>query len=116
MDLNKPVTVFEGPLDSFLFPNSVALCSAKNSLPFEIDGSRFFYDNDTTGKEHAVREISVGKSVFLWKKYLAENELSSFSHKIKDLNDLLLFMKANKKKYKPFAEYFSTDRYDMIWV
>ena len=114
IDLNKPVTVFEGPLDSFLFPNSVALCSAKNSLPFDIDGARYFYDNDATGKEHSVREICESKSVFLWKKYLQDNELSQFSYKIKDLNDLRLFMKQNPRKYKKFVDYFSDCKYDMM--
>lgn len=116
VDLNKPITVFEGPLDSFLFPNSVALCSAKNSLPFDIDGARYFYDNDATGREYSIRKITEGKSVFLWKKYLQDNELLSFSHKIKDLNDLLIFMRNNRKKYTRFIDYFSDDRYDMIWI
>lgn len=116
VDLNKPVTAFEGPLDSFLFPNSVALCSAKNSLPFEIEGSRYFYDNDVTGREWSIKRITEGKPVFLWKKYILENELVMFSDKIKDLNDLLIFIKRSKKPCKRFIDYFSEDRYDMIWI
>jgi hypothetical protein len=116
VDLNKTITVFEGPLDSFLFPNALALCSAKNSLPFEIEGARYFYDNDTTGKEWSMRRIEEGKSVFLWKKYIQENELILFDHKIKDLNDLLIFIKRSKKPCKRFADYFSGDRYDMIHI
>jgi hypothetical protein len=116
VDLNKPVTVFEGPLDSFLFPNSVALCSAKNSLPFDIAGARYFYDNDLTGKEWSMKRIQEGKAVFLWKKYIQENELALFEHKIKDLNDLLIFIRRSKKPCKRFVDYFATDRYDMIWV
>ena len=116
VDLNRPITAFEGPLDSFLFPNSIALCSAKNSLPFEIEGARYFYDNDATGREWSVKRITEGKPVFLWKKYIQENELIMFEHKIKDLNDLLIFIKRSKKPCKKFAEYFSTDRYDIIWI
>lgn len=116
VDLNKPLTVFEGPLDSFLFPNSVALCSAKNSLPFEIQGARYFYDNDQTGKDWSVRRITEGSSVFLWRKYIRENELSLFEHKIKDLNDLLIFIKRSKKPCKRFVDYFSDDKYDAIWI
>jgi hypothetical protein len=116
VDLNRPITVFEGPLDSFLFPNSLALCSAKNSLPFEIEGARYFYDNDATGREWSVRRINEGKSVFLWRKYIRENELLDVQHKIKDLNDLLIFIKRSKKPCKKFVDYFSTDRYDAIWI
>jgi hypothetical protein len=117
VDLNKPLTVFEGPLDSFLFPNSVALCSAKNSLPFEINGARYFYDNDQTGKEWAVKRISEGSSVFLWRKYIRENdELSTNESKIKDLNDLLIFIKRAKKPCKRFIDYFSDSHYDAIWI
>jgi hypothetical protein len=115
-DLNKPITVFEGPLDSFLFPNSVALCSAKNSLPFEVEGARYFYDNDATGRDWAVKRISQGNSVFLWRKYLEENELFEFQDKIKDLNDLLMFIKKSNRKCKKFIDYFSEDRYDMIYI
>lgn len=114
IDLNKTMTIFEGPLDSFLFPNSVALCSAKNSMPFEIEGARYFYDNDTTGKEWAVRRISEGKSVFLWKKYLKDNELTLVESKIKDLNDLLIFIKRSGKPAKRFIDYFSESKYDMM--
>ena len=116
VDLNKPLTVFEGPLDSFLFPNSVALCSAKNSLPFEIAGARYFYDADITGKEWAVRRANEGSSVFLWRKYIEENNLTEYSHKIKDLNDLLIYIKRSKKPCKRFSEFFSDSKYDIIWI
>jgi hypothetical protein len=116
VDINKPITIFEGPLDSFLFPNSVGICSAKNSIPFDIEGARYFYDNDKTGKDYAMRKISNGKSVFLWRKYIEDNKLSSFSYKIKDLNDLLMFIRDNKRKYTKFVDYFSKDRYDMMFI
>lgn len=116
VDLNKPITIFEGPFDSFLFPNSIALCSAKNSLPFEIEGSRYFYDNDNTGREYSIKKIIEGKPVFLWKKYLRDNELLEYVSKIKDLNDLLIFMRKNPKKYTKFVNYFSNDKYDMIFI
>lgn len=117
-DLSKPITVFEGPLDSFLFPNSLALCSAKNSLPFDIEGVRYFYDNDDTGRIYSLKRINEGHQVFLWKKYIEENKLYEFSEKKKklDLNDLLIFMKSSSVKYKPFVTYFSDSKYDGIYV
>lgn len=115
-DLNKPITVFEGPLDSFLFPNSVALCSAKNSMPFEIDGSRYFYDNDDTGRDYSLKRINEGKPVFLWRKFLTENELLDTPTKIKDLNDLLIHIKKSGKPCKRFVDYFSDSKYDAYWI
>ena len=115
-DLNKPITIFEGPLDSFLFPNSVALCSAKNSMPFDIEGARYFYDNDKTGREWSMKRIAEGRSVFMWKKYLMENELYNVADKIKDLNDLLIFIKRSGRKCKKFSEYFTDSKYDMIHI
>lgn len=116
VDLNRTVTLFEGPLDSFLFPNAVGLCSAKNSLPFDIEGARYFYDNDRTGKEWALRRIQSGSPVFLWRKYIHDSELSDFQSSIKDLNDLMLVCRKNNLKPKKLADYFSNSHYDAIWI
>lgn len=116
VDLNKPITIFEGPLDSFLFPNAVGICSAKNSMPFEIEGSRYFYDNDGTGREWSIRRINEGKPVFLWRKFLEDSELSEMKDKIKDLNDLVTYVRNNSVKTKRLADYFSDSKYDAIWI
>lgn len=116
IDLSKPVTLFEGPMDSFLFPNAVGVCSAKNDFPFEIDNLRYFYDNDITGKDWAMRRLEAGSSVFLWRKYIQDNELGAYESKIKDLNDLLIEHKRKGLKLKHFADYFSQDKYDLVWI
>jgi len=116
VDLNKPITIFEGPLDSFLFPNAVGICSAKNSMPFEIEGSRYFYDNDGTGREWSIRRITEGKPVFLWRKFLEDSKLSEMKDKIKDLNDLLIYVRNNSAKTQRLADYFSDSHYDAIWI
>jgi hypothetical protein len=116
LDLNKTVTVFEGPLDSFLFPNSVGVCSAKNDFPFEVESIRYFYDNDATGKDWAMKKMEQGFPVFLWRKYIQDNELAALETKIKDLNDLLIEANRRQLKLKKFVDFFSTDKYDMIWL
>ena len=58
--------------------------TAKNSLPFEVEGARYFYDNDVTGKEWSVKRIAQDHSVFCWRKFIEENGLSEYQHKIKD--------------------------------
>ena len=115
VDINKSITVFEGPLDSFLFPNSIALCSAKNSMPFEIEDTRYFYDRDLTGIDYSLKRLTEGKEVFLWGKYIKDNNLQE--EKIKDLNELLIFMKRNSnKKFTRFADYFSNNKYDIHFI
>ena len=116
VDLNKVITVFEGPLDSFLFPNSIALCSAKNSLPFEIEGARYFFDRDETGKKTSLKHLNNGNEVFLWENYIKDHPILIDS-KIKDLNDLLIFIKRNKQyKFSPFIKYFSKNKYDAYFI
>ncbi len=116
IDMNKPVTVMEGPLDSFLFPNSVALCSAKNEFPFDLENTRFFYDNDATGKQYSLKMLNMGKSVFLWDKFIKENNLGIYSNNLKDLNDLIILIKTKKLKCKQLSDYFSSDKYDIIYI
>lgn len=116
LDINRTITVFEGPLDSFLFPNAVGVCSAKNDFPFEVDSLRYFYDNDDTGKDWAMKRLEQGFPVFMWRKYIHDNELAAYESKIKDLNDLLIEAKRKSLKLKKFADYFSSDKYDLVWL
>lgn len=116
LDLNKTVTVFEGPLDSFLFPNSVGVCSAKNDFPFEVESLRYFYDNDDTGKDWSMRKLNEGFPVFMWRKFMIDNELSSLEIKIKDLNDLLIEAKRRPLRLKKFVDFFSDSKYDLVWI
>jgi hypothetical protein len=116
LDLNKTVTVFEGPLDSFLFPNSVGVCSAKNDFPLDVESLRYFYDNDATGKDWAMKRLAEGFQVFMWRKYTQDSELSGLESKIKDLNDLLIEVKRKGLKVKKFADYFSDNKYDIVWL
>lgn len=116
INLNKVITIFEGPLDSFLFPNSIGTVSAVNEMPFEMESIRYFYDNDDTGRTCALKRLNENKSVFLWRKYIKDNEPFLNSSKIKDLNDLLLFARTKRIKLKPFSPYFSDSKYDAIWI
>jgi hypothetical protein len=118
LDINKNVTVFEGPFDSYLFPNSVGMCSVKNDFPFDLEGVRYFYDNDDTGREWSLRRIAENRSVFLWKKFLQDSNMMEYyaDKRIKDLNDLMILVKRGTVKPKRFSDYFSKEKYDMIYV
>lgn len=110
-DLTRMFTIFEGPMDSFLFPNSVALCSLNNTFPFDLKNRRWFLDNDKAGTQKAMSLIQEGESVFLWTKFRKDNDISD---KVKDLNALVIYLRSTDKKIKRLDNYFSDSKFDLI--
>jgi hypothetical protein len=115
LDFKMPITVFEGPLDSFLFKNSVATCSSKIDFPLEMGIVRYMYDYDAAGREASMRKLEEGYPVFLWKKYLQAVEIPVTNKKI-DLTDLLVYAKRKELQLPRFGEYFSSNKYDSYWI
>jgi hypothetical protein len=112
VDLDSMITVFEGPLDAWLCPNSIALCSINNPFPFDIDNKRWFLDGDDVGRSKAREFLEKGETVFLWSKFLSEN---NFPDRNKwDLNDVVNYLRENNKKIKRLDLYFSDSLLDII--
>lgn len=111
IDFGKDITIFEGPMDSWFWPNSVALCSVENRFPFDIENVRFFYDWDKAGLLKSIELLSNGFSVFNWGKFLEENDITK--NKKWDLNDLVVHLRATGKKIKRLDNYFTNDALDM---
>ena len=111
LDYSKPITLFEGPFDAFLFRNSCANAGANKSFPIEIP-LRFFYDDDKTGIRKSIEKINEGDEVFLWSKLKADLELPY--RKKWDLNDLLIYLHEKGLKAPNFNDYFSDDELDII--
>lgn len=111
INLNSPVTLFEGPMDSFLYKNSIANTGANKSLPIEFP-VRYWYDSDETGIKRSLEKINKGFSVFLWTKLI--NDLHLPKKKKYDLNDLIIYLKENNLKIPYFDNYFSSDPLDAI--
>lgn len=111
ISFNDHITIFEGPMDSWLWPNSVALCSVENKFPFEMDNLRYWYDWDTAGRDRASELLMRGETVFNWGKFLEENDLPK--NKKWDLNDLVNFLRLNSKKVKRFDNYFTEEVLDL---
>lgn len=113
MELNfaKPITLFEGPLDSFLFKNSVASGGASKSFPIDLP-LRYFYDKDKKGVEKSIEKLNNGMPVFLWDKFL--RDLNAPSRKKWDLNDIIIWAWKNKVKLPNYDMYFSDDELDII--
>jgi len=113
IDYTKPVTLFEGAFDSFLFKNSLGNAGANKSFPFDIN-YRAFFDYDKTGIEKSVEKINEGIKVFLWTKFL--NDINAPYRKKWDLNDILIWAKENNIVIPNLENYFSNNPLDIIDV
>lgn len=117
LDFDKPVTVFEGPIDRLFFPNSVAISSLWRDYSFfkELGNDRYFFDDDVDGKKHSLNLLKNKKNVFMWNKFKKDFKLN---HKnIKDFNDLINFSIKEKKSY--FLEtpnYFTNDKLNIMMI
>ena len=115
VDYSQPITVFEGPLDSFLYRNSVATCSSGHDVPVDLGTLRFMYDYDKAGREAALEKANQGRPVFLWKKLLDDLGIELYGKKT-DLTDFLTLCSRKGIKVPRLSNYFSTDRYDTYWL
>jgi len=119
IDIEKEVTVFEGPFDSFFVPNSVATAGASKLKNFfdGLDNIRYWFDNDSTGKNSTIDKIKNKNKCFLWKRFF---NISTFKNKrIKDLNELVVYVYQNreyKDTMKLIKECFSKNKYDIYHV
>ena len=111
ISFNDTITIFEGPMDSFLWKNSVGLCSVENKFPFEMDNLRFWYDWDNAGRAKASKLLAEGHLVFNWRKFLTDHGLPT--NKKWDLNDLVNFLRAKQLKIKRFDFYFTDEVLDL---
>jgi len=114
VDLESMITIFEGPLDAWLFPNSIGLCSINNNFPFDVSNKRWFLDGDKTGRNKASELLQNGEEVFLWGKFLEENDLPE--REKWDLNDIVNYLRSTGKKIKRLDNYFSSEKLDIIYV
>lgn len=111
VNYNKPITLFEGPMDSFLFRNSIGNTGAGKNFPIDIP-VRYWFDDDKKGREKSIEKISDENEVFLWTKL--KNDIDIPYRNKWDLNDLLMYLNENHIKVPNFDEYFSNDELDMI--
>ena len=111
INFNQIITLFEGPMDAFLFKNSIANTGANKELPIDIC-VEYFYDSDETGIKKSIEHINKGDSVFLWQKFL--RDINAPYRKKWDLNDIIVYGKQNNIKLPNFKLYFSNDSLDII--
>jgi len=111
LNFNLPITIFEGPFDSFLFKNSIANAGANRNFPIDIP-VRYWFDDDKTGRDKSLIIIERGDSVFLWDKLKRDMQLPY--RKKWDLNDLMIWARGEGKQLPSFESYFSKDPLDAI--
>lgn len=112
VDMNIPLTIVEGPIDSLCISNSIALQGATklNDYFDELKMVRFLFDNDKIGKEHSLNKLKSNKKVFLWGMYLKKMNIKD---KVKDINDVIKLKKFNNEIYE---NCFSDDEFDAIFI
>ncbi len=111
IDYTKPVTVVEGPMDSFLIQNCIATCGASKNINFMFE-MRYLFDDDVTGRKHAIEKLDEGYAVFMWDKLKQDLELP---HREKwDINDLVIYCSENKIKIPRLDKYYSNDNLDSL--
>ena len=128
IDFEKPITIFEGYLDSIFMPNSIGVVGTNTDVHFLEQNNlpiRYCYDNDDAGYKKSNQKIENNYPVFLWMKLfdsIVKNKKTDDPYKlmyriskVKDLNKLaeLVF---NPYKKLNLEEYFSKDIYDSIWL
>ena len=111
VDYNKPVTVVEGPMDSFLIKNCIATCGAGKHINFAFR-LRYLFDDDKTGRKHAIEKLEEGYEVFMWDKLKADINLP---RKDKwDINDLVIYCNDKKIQIPNLEKYYSNDSLDLL--
>lgn len=111
INFSNPITLFEGPMDAFLFKNSIANTGANKEIPIDIP-VRYFYDWDETGRKKSFQHLNKEEEVFLWEKLQRDME---FPYRNKwDLNDIFIYFKQNNIQIPLFDNYFSSDPLDAM--
>lgn len=118
-DFSKPVTIFEGPIDSFLIPNSIALTGADKPTEMfdDISTIRYLFDNDLAGRRIMEFKLKRKRKVFMWNKlhkdFKIQPRLANMKQ-IKDLNDLIEYCwKTKNEAIKKIDEYYTDNPLDL---
>jgi hypothetical protein len=127
VDWTRPVTVFEGFLDTKFFPNAIGCTGTSTDLTFILNQEadiRFVYDYDKTGMKKTKKMLSQEYSVFLWDLFFKEwskqskNPQSAYRKIISNIVDLNDVGKVVTNPYikLEMERFFSRDRMDLMYI
>lgn len=112
VDWSDDIYVFEGPIDSFFMPNSIAFSGTGADLKHPT--FYYIFDDDIPGRKEALKRLDNREPVFMWKKFMAENYEYKRQYVSKtDFNDLW--------RIKPFSadlikQYFTNNPLNKLHV
>ena len=119
VDFMKPVTVFEGPIDSFLCSNSIAITGLDKPTEMfdDIPTIRYLFDNDYPGRKKMEEKLKMRKTVFMWNKLLRDFKIQprlANMKSVKDFNDLIKYCwKIKSDAIKNYDQYFTYNPLDI---
>ena len=118
-DFTKPVTIFEGPIDSFLISNSIAITGSDKPTDMfdEINTVRYLFDNDPAGRRVMETKLKRKRKVFMWNKLMKDFRIQprlANMKGIKDLNDLIEYCwKTKNEAVKNLDRYYTNNPLDI---
>lgn len=120
---SKPVLITEGPFDAFLMYNCIATAGASKNFGMNFP-FWYIYDNDKTGKEHAMIELKEGYNVFMWKKFMEDYNIPKINPYITngdrtkwDITDIRKYLRDNKIDKKVFWQpYFTNNILNGLYI
>jgi len=119
VDFTNPVTLFEGPIDSLICKNSIAISGVDKPTEMfdDIPTVRYLFDNDRPGRKQMEYQLKRRKTVFMWNKLLRDFKIQprlADMKEVKDFNDLLKYCwKTKNDAIRNFDKYFTNNPLDI---
>ena len=113
VNFERPVTVFEGPIDSMLYSNSLAIAGIDKPTQMfdDISTVRYLFDNDRIGRVAMESKLKRRRKVFMWNKLVRDFKIRK---PVKDFNELVDYCwKQKNDAIKHIEEYFTQDPLDI---
>jgi len=118
-DFTRPVSIFEGVIDSLLISNSIAITGADKPTEMfdDISTVRYFFDNDVKGRRIMESKLKRRKKVFMWNKILRDYKIQprlAELKSVKDLSDLVEYCwKTKNDAIKNLDRYYTENPLDI---
>jgi hypothetical protein len=113
-DFSRTTTIFEGPIDSFLITNSIAITGSDKPTDMfdDISTVRYLFDNDNAGRRTMEQKLRKKKRVFMWNKLVKDFKIQpriANMKSVKDLNELIEYCWITKNEAVKHLDKYYTD-------
>lgn len=117
VDIEKPVVILEGVIDSLFIENSVACTGLKihDERLKKIKHRYFLLDNDHAGRKMSLELLKMGEYAFKWKPFLRDCGVDPNAEK-DDVNDFIMKTKRTTIiKFNEIERYFGKNVLDTAY-